>query len=223
MSVLEKIITGGINTPNIDTCKTASEKINKCFEKVDNLSGANIGVRTFMTPLFEVLGANFNDETGYYELSEIIDLSESDLYEILRVHILGNPLVSYSENKKVRTTFPIKIWNSLINGSMSNMFFNCTSLETIQFSNEMLQYGSSLYQFCSRNIKLRKIIGVVNCLNTLTNTTNAFTNCVALESLQLAFLRADITFSDSPKLDNTSILYMIERARLDYINTSIII
>lgn len=66
-------------------------------------------------------------------------------------------------------------------------------------------------------VKLKKIIGIINCINIKNSNsrlsfTDTFSNCPILENVLISSLPLDISFKDSPLLSLESLRYLINNA-----------
>lgn len=175
------------------------------------------GYKSSDNAMFEAIGATLNNETGLWSYNEIDDLTSNDLAmalayaNITTTPALGSGQFAYS---KIRTNVN---WHNRTVGVLidnSNTFMSCERLEVLdlrtgasypaQFSKE----GYSQFYNCK---KLRKILGPIDVSKT-SYFAECFTGCAALEEVYLKGLKGSISFSSSPKLNKTSLLYAINNA-----------
>lgn len=92
--------------------------------------------RTALTPLYEAAGAKFNDETGYYELNGLVDITEEEMNTIYTEtnHFMTDADMpgSYS-GLKARTNIPPYSFEQVYytRYNMTQRFNGCKSLEVI--------------------------------------------------------------------------------------------
>ena len=112
------------------------------------------------------------------------------------------------QNSKLRTTFPLRIGGSYT-CNIQGMFSGSTKLETLAISG-LANIKPMLVAFsgCS---SLRKIDGTlyVRDCSVVSDVTNAFQGCAALEDVRISNLKVDISFADSPLLSIGSISSLI--------------
>lgn len=86
-----------------------------------------------------------------------------------------------------------------------------------RFKDSEVVYPTGL-QYAFRNmVKLKKIIGIINCINIKNSNsrlsfTDTFSNCPILENVLISSLPLDISFKDSPLLSLESLRYLINNA-----------
>ena len=176
--------------------------------------------------LLRANGIIFNEDSGYFECGGLIDLSYNDAMNILaktnafaqgNVPIGGTGLGYVSDNdyeEKYRTNVPVLPYRFYI-FSQSNFAYLCwynTFIEIFNVENRAQVNPSQFNNAFADCYRLKKILGVIYLGNASGEYTSAFKNCYSLESLLLKSIKKNISFPDSARLDNASILYMIENA-----------
>lgn len=147
-----------------------------------------------------------------YGLNGINDLSLSEAIDILAQYanatIVRLSMANAFQNSKLRTTFPLRIGGSYT-CDIQGMFFGSTKLETLVMSG-LANIRPMLSAF-ARCTSLRKIDGTlyVRDCSAVSDFTNAFKGCAALEDVRISQLGYDISFADSPLLSLGSISYLI--------------
>ena len=201
------------------------------MDAVDDASWENDvnwkGCRTPMTPLFENAGATFNDETGFYEMNGLTDLTEWDCinsYAFLRYS--QNATVSTylndlnfgtnADNRRIRTNFPFigmfKCFNKL-------SVYGQSKLEVLTFGNlpgintQDVYIKNKSIDLYRANTVLRKVLGVLNVQNITAGTLDAYYKPNVLELLKIKALKINAAiFSGTPFINYWSIRYLIDNA-----------
>lgn len=166
--------------------------------------------------LYISAGAKYNEQTGYYELNGLTDITEEEMRVIYKY--AGTPQTKAAfAYSKARTNLPMP---GMYNGSVyGNMFYGCPNLEVAYLGNRQssptsydipLVYteGNNCFYLCK---KLKKIYGKIYQRNN--NWDLTFGECLALEEVRIAELYSSIQLSWSPNLSKESVQYMITNAK----------
>lgn len=179
--------------------------------------------------LFVSAGAVFNEESGYFELNGLTDISYE---EMVRIYSDTKSFVRQAEIKgafalsKARTNFPI--YDAQHNAYGNGLSFNPSFLELAInsdmecfafFSNDIKESDyikqrinvAAFTMFLNLCQKIKKVIGYINAIN-VNNAYEAFTSCYSLEDIYILNLKIGVDFKRSSRLSNVSILYMIKNA-----------
>lgn len=187
-------------------------------EKQDFTPPENIG-RTALTPLYETAGAAYNDDTGYYELNGLTDITEEQMREIyFECAGVTNGLdyeMSLAYKRGIRTT--LKNWTNtggfFLGIKINGCCMNCSKLEVFDpLRNGSIIYSSSIryaFRFCSR---LRTIVPTLRVSSANDELVETFRACAALETVKLQGLKKDVSFADSPKISLESLQYLVDNA-----------
>lgn len=181
------------------------------------------GCRTPLTPMFESAGATFNDETGYYEMNELTDLTEGEIYNSYSYSI-GNSgyntltMLGWGASP-VRTNFRPISCNAF-------SLYSCSYIETFNvipigywkdfIKDYTMTWDNSLCAF-SANVffnapRIRKIIGIISLQNVNSISATAY-DMLRLEEIKIKRLHSDLkTFSKAPKLNYVTWRYLIDNA-----------
>jgi hypothetical protein len=164
--------------------------------------------------LYISAGAVYNEQTGFYELNGLTDITEEEMRVIYKY--AGTPQVKAAfAYSKARTNLPMP---GMYNGSVYGaMFYGCPNLEVAYLGNKQssptsydvpLVYteGNNCFYLCK---KLKKIYGKIYQRN---NWDLTFGYCLALEEVRIAELYSSIQLSWSPNLSKESVQYMITNA-----------
>ena len=170
--------------------------------------------------LYVAAGAVYNQNTGFYELNGLTDITEEQMREI---YVQTNPtkrvadLCSVLNASSIRTNFPFLNRGGYKNIDCYAAFANCTNLEVVAFgARDGDKFFPSRIHYAFINcIKLREIKSVLN-VTSLESYNNKFLNtfsaCRALEKILILNLKDNISFSNSPLLSLESLQYLITNA-----------
>lgn len=176
--------------------------------------------------LYIAAGAVYNQNTDFYELNGLTDITEEEMRTIyLQTHVMDK-LSSYHNifaSSTFRTNLGFNIGITQTNGRnvdfRESFFFN-QKLEVLRLSfgnniNEtrMIRTSDMFYAFhgCKKLKRIISPIYVYDIKNKL-YFDHTFSQCILLETALLYKLYASISFSDSPLLSLESLQYMITNA-----------
>lgn len=172
--------------------------------------------------LYVAAGAVYNQNTGFYELNGLTDITEEEM-KVIYVQTNGmdtlQSFIGSFAGGVFRTNLGFNRIRTQTNNRMSNFydsFRENKNLEVLRVAyndtevprNLIIENFSFAFYSC---VKLRKIIGVL-VLNKLSNITSAFDQCSELQDVKLYGLSANISFSDSPLISLESLQYLITNA-----------
>lgn len=170
---------------------------------------------SFFDKFLTEFGILYNQDTGFYELNGLTDLTEDDIITILAAGLGKNTSVyadSTYYNSKVRTNLPAQYtpvgsWRPLV---LTNAFALCRELEVVRFPNtaDGNTYVNNLTSTFNGCTSLREISPII-CINA-TDFTNTFAFCTALEEVRLQSVKANISFSRSSHISLESLNYLVE-------------
>lgn len=177
------------------------------------------GDNSALRALFTAAGAIYNKATGFYELNGLTDITEE---EMIVIYNSSSPLQNmpwrtgqYS-GTQMRTNLPPSS-NScryFIRNSGENVFDGCPNVEIIRATfnptSTLHMQGTTLNRTFAKCFKLRVVIGALYVRESAFK--DAFMMCYELIDVNLYYLSNPVSFLDSPKLSNESILYMIKNA-----------
>ena len=170
--------------------------------------------------LYVAAGAVYNQNTGFYELNGLTDITEEQMREI---YVQTNPtkrvtdLCSVLNASSIRTNFPFLNRGGYKNIDCYAAFANCTNLEVVAFGardGDNFFPSRIIYAFINC-IKLREIKSVLNVTSLESHDNkflNTFSGCRALEKILILNLKDNISFSNSPLLSLESLQYLITNA-----------
>lgn len=168
--------------------------------------------------LYVAAGAVYNQNTGFYELNGLTDITEEQMREI---YIQTNPTKRVNSLESIFISLTARTNYYLINNG-GYIRINCfaallnSSIEIFaacKIKNNTFNVSNIAYIF-SGCTKLREIIGIIN-VDTITESSNllyAFRYCKLLEYVMIYHLKGNISFSDSPLISLESLQYLITNA-----------
>lgn len=194
-------------------------------EAIDDTSWANDanwkGCRTPLTPLFENAGAKFNDDTGYYEMNGLTDLTENDLFIAWQYPRLSDDdgiICSFScfhpdRKRRIRTNFPFVTFFRSANqlklyGQVKLEIFTTASI--VSGNTQPFAINSINTYACN---SLRKILGVISVINATNISTVSNEDLTLLEELYLRYVKVNVSiFKNTPFIIYDCIKYLIDNA-----------
>ena len=167
--------------------------------------------------LFTSAGAVFNEESGYFELNGLTDISYDEMRAIYNA---GFKMVEGYWKNNIRTNIfrPCNVYNAdaaqlygftgmYANRNCKAESFKFTEQETYGVLLKGTMYGT--YEGC---IYLKTFgNGVFFCQDT-NISDQAFNRCYSLETIYIRSLKKNIWFKDSARLSEASVLYMVAQS-----------
>lgn len=198
----------------VNEIKTAQDELTTSINNLTNILNTKQGNRA----LYVAAGAVYNEQTGFYELNGLTDITEEQM-RIIYVDCCSNVQVASLQERysylRMRTNFRFSDnYGAWVGGfSVQNMCYGCTLLEVFAVSSDPnflhITNCSRMFLNCS---KLKTIRGGIKFSNTITNYASMFSGCALLESVKCNGIVASISFSDSPLLSLESLQYLITNA-----------
>lgn len=184
------------------------------------------GSMTALHAIYESNGAVYNENTGYWELNGLTDLTEDEMYDI---YLWTNNLINQPELDNalsyapIRTTFAPNIRNIYKQGngvSINQMAMYCTKLEIFNInsiSNSQMSLKATstaahnAFAVCT---KLREIKQILYLSHTVTGSifSATFSNCQQLRKVRIRGLKQVVSFEDSPLISYESLNYIVANA-----------
>lgn len=180
--------------------------------------------------LFETAGAVYNEETGFYELNGLTDITEEQMTAIYEDFNFNNDIFNRPlrvKNKKlIRTNIPAGNYNASASADVYLMkqkwYYFASSFENLEAvvvtddeARELLvadDYIGCNYIFYNCP-KLRNVKGILNLTNLSKGPINLIGgNCKLLESIFIKGLHVNWKITDCPLLNKESILYAIRNS-----------
>lgn len=194
-----------------------SDEMNAITNKIDEVieetnSPTNTPKGGYNRALFEAAGAVYNEETGFYELNGLTDITKeemTDIYENGRLYKTFNWGRTFI-GSTLRTIIPLpyEATNNVYN--ISDMFNRNKYIEVVYLCKTPLSISNIHNAFNGCN-NLKSILGVL-FLNPINAAITPFLYCYKLETLNINSLKFSVSFKDSPLLFKESILYMIKNS-----------
>ena len=196
-------------------------------EAIDDASWENDnnwkGCRTPMTPLFENAGATFNDETGFYEMNGLTDLTEDDMILAWEYPRTTNSSSSTDAsftvfsvyNRKLRTNFPfVQMFRTFRTFNLYGQTkIEVFTTKSIVVGNEQpfSIYATPTFTSC---ISLKRILGIINVSQIKSGSMDDVRNTLkVLEEIYLKNVKVSVSFIKStPYINYESIRYLIDNA-----------
>jgi hypothetical protein len=178
---------------------------------------SNININQGNRALYVAAGAVYNEQTGFYELNELTDITEEQMRNIY-VYTSGainqNDLSGKFSNLPIRTNLPFKANSGSYFGdaNIGAMFVKNHTIEVINIGSTV--YANRIGYAFAQCEKLRKILTVIN-LNSYSlgkPITTLFQGCILLEYVRIQKIRQSISFSNSRLLSLESLQYLITNA-----------
>lgn len=173
-----------------------------------------------MRPIYEACGAVWNEETGYYELNGLTDITEEQMlviYVNFSDYKIGDMTWRYAYTK-ARTNICPKYRTMMVNTSVPVDAIYCfyySNLESLKLTEStednfgiLLGAANSMFNSCK---SLKRISGNIY-MNNNTKCINIFIQCSALEDVTIYGLASGISFADSPLLNYASLDCLITNA-----------
>ncbi len=189
------------------------EDVNDVISSMNTVLNTQQGNRA----LYVAAGAVYNEQTGFYELNGLTDITEEQMRNIY-VYTSGainqNDLIGKFSNLPIRTNLPFKANSGSYFGDaiIGAMFVKNHTVEVINIGSTV--YSNRIDYAFAQCEKLRKILTVIN-LNSYSlgkPITTMFQDCILLEYVRIQKIRQSISFSNSPLLSLESLQYLITNA-----------
>ena len=208
-----KTVVGAINELHADKLD-----VNNYFSKIGSSA---------MRPIYEACGAVWNEETGYYELNGLTDITEEEILNdwLLSYGLFPNP--SYKAYRLKRTNFPPVSYMQVYYGNdflfsmcgSSGEVFNLWPLDRnggVPTSEDKLGffYPTKLSNSLNSNRNLREVLGFIDMSRcTIRNGINFAIICPELREIRILNLDNNINFAlDSPLLSYESVKCLVDNA-----------
>lgn len=203
-----------LQKPAIDAAKTANE----AAQNANNAAtlAAQAKELLFRDMWNEACGADgkYNEETGFYELNGLTDITYEDAIRIYQSFTRSSrtPYASlYMSANEVRNFIPL--WHVNNPQSWDDAYRDCTRLTVCKIIKDPTLLIFSANRMFMGDHRLKEIVTELNCFNT-TNFTcaNIFFNCLALESVKIKALSVNIDLYYPSGLTLESLSYLVENA-----------
>lgn len=170
--------------------------------------------------LYVAAGAVYNQNTGFYELNGLTDITEEEM-KVIYVqtnHVTRQTDLSgvFANANNIRTNYPFKIDGGYKQVLCHATFAGCTNIEVVAFTKSINNVFYStrvnyLFQNCR---KLKEVIGIIRMdyASSSEKYEKMFYQCTSLVRVSLRGVKYDISFSDSPLISLESLQYLITNA-----------
>lgn len=169
--------------------------------------------------LYISAGAKYNEQTGYYELNGLTDITDEEMRKIYMLYITNSPkaehIVSWlSYPDDFRTNIAPRVYYV---SNIQNSIGGNSVLEVLVLSASALYIQNSIATAHGSFPKLRRVVGYWVYANNDPSKYNfsygqPFSNCPLLEEIRMKGINKSHTFAVSPNLSKESVLYMITNA-----------
>lgn len=170
--------------------------------------------------LYVAAGAVYNQNTGFYELNGLTDITEEQMRVIYNSYIMNlpNDATALFADFRGRTNIP---FNSNPGGWVSSVIMKFMCANT---SMEVFAVGANGPQgYCTTNnansmfyncLNMREIVGSLNLIDISNdnNVANIFKNCGKLRKANIKNLKVNLSFANSPFISLESLQYLITNA-----------
>lgn len=178
----------------------------------------NINTSQGNRALYVAAGAVYNEQTGFYELNGLTDITEEQMREIYvqTQHATRQTDLTavFANTPSIRTNYPLKVIGGYKSVDCYAAFAGDVNIEVALFVVNSVFYASRvsyLFQNCK---KLRTVLGVLRCNYTSQETAyeKMFYQCFELVTVNLRNVKYNISFANSPKISLESLQYLITNA-----------
>ena len=185
--------------------------------------------RAAMRPVYESYGAVYNEETGYYELNGLTDITEEQMLGIYNTSMSafnaysneGICMVGLRYARTIRTVLDKYHDRPGIYAATFMMFAafaafqQCSALETVVLGNEnyalqLARGWSSMFNGC---VKLRTLKWLNFSAFSGVTDGHEFNGCSKLAEVRIKGICTDLSFKDSPLIDYESWEHMVGNAK----------
>lgn len=173
----------------------------------------------YMRTLYEAEGAKFNEATGYYELNGLTDITEEQMALIYNESMRfpkNSPYIAGCYSQSTARTLFRPTTSAIISSNTSicyENFFYSENLEYIALAANNAGRSCSIlvYTFAFSG-KLRKIDLPMEVVDKTFSST--FKECKLLEHVLISdFIGGKLSFIDSPRLNYTSLRWLVDKAK----------
>lgn len=168
--------------------------------------------------LYVAAGAVYNQNTGFYELNGLTDITEEQMKTIyIQTHgaqRMYNRNNVFERAGTIRTNLPfISYFGIGLDGKFRCAFLKCAALETACVTSSIAYAADVSYMF-EGCLKLKKIIGQldIRSITSDANVARMFSQCGLLEDVRISSLKVNISFAYSPLISIESLQYLITNA-----------
>lgn len=160
--------------------------------------------------MYEMEGAVWNSETGFWELNTLTDITKDEMRSIYAERMVGNNpanLENWYMNSMQRTN--ICNFNNGSAFSLVNCFLS-SAIVVAKIGKFGLYKISNLFNGCAQ---LQTVLDPLDFRHLTAQSnidTTSFSRCAKLRNINIQNLKVSINFADSPLISKESLLYMID-------------
>lgn len=166
--------------------------------------------------LYVAAGAVYNEQTGFYELNGLTDITEEQMRNI---YVKTIPSISLNDktacftNLNIRTNIPFIEQSGYKSEDMQAAFSGCTTLNVAFLARSNINFYGSRYSYAFRSCtSLKTIFGNITFPSGQVGVVDMFKACNSLVTVNIRNLNISISFSDSPLISLESLQYLITNA-----------
>lgn len=173
-----------------------------------------------MRQIYKSYGVIYNEETGYYELNGLKDITEDQMFEIWKVchGTVNDPdLQTYFAGSKIRTTLP-RVKFTVAKADTRKYDHMCAYAKQLEIFqpytyDTIIMDGNSfngMFQACSALRECNVIFQTVNTASSNNPYASAFEGCSSLSFLRINKLNNPLNLKDCPLISYESLKYIID-------------
>lgn len=203
-----------------DSLPTESKTVVGAILEVLEKTGVPAG--GYNRSLYEAAGAVFNDDTGFWELNGLTDITQEEMDKIYVVSsnfYLHEDCTNALAGSGIRTNLYRSIRPSDTKCNLSTVarsnpileVFRIEPFDAPQSLSRFPVYTNSLTNAFQSDTKLKNIIGVFYLYGKF-SLFQAFQGCSSLRDVKIHGLAVDITFEESPRISYGSLKFLVDYA-----------
>lgn len=168
--------------------------------------------------LFVASGAVFNEETGYFELNGLVDISYKEMLKIwltCRLDNAARKTSNYLQGTKARTN--ICTYTEVHTASINlRQTIGYSEMESFNYGNLLVngtkKLPSTASWFDVNAYRLKYFLPYGLDASGMTNTANMFTGSTTLTEMRWSGLKVNLSLGKTPRFSAESVAYLIENA-----------
>lgn len=175
-----------------------------------------------MRQIYKSYGVIYNEETGYYELNGLKDITEDQMFEIWKVchGTVNDPdLQTYFAGSKIRTTLP-RTKTTVGKADTRKYNYMCAYAKQLEIFqpytyDTIIMDGNSfngMFKACSALRECNVIFKTVQTVAGSNPYASAFERCSSLSFLRINKLNSPLNLKDCPLISYDSLKYIIDNS-----------